>query len=69
MSDKDTIRDLNDRFRKGDASVPGQVLITRGLIDLLEEEHKAPEDLMHLVRSYDRFTAEVESRWCALPHC
>ena len=39
MSDMTTaVRQLNDRFRQGDLDVPGRLLITRGLIDLLEEE-------------------------------
>lgn len=57
MTEKtDTIRSLNDRYRKGDPTVPGQTLITRGLIDLLEEAKQGPEDLMHSVRNYDDFT-------------
>lgn len=58
MSDTNTIRSLDDRYRKGDATVPGQTMITRGLVDLLEEVGKAPEDLMHLVRTYDNFTSD-----------
>jgi len=59
MSDKtNTIRSLNDRFRKGDATIPGQIIMTRGLVDLLEESKTPPEDLLHLVRDYDSFTAD-----------
>lgn len=53
-----TIRELNDRFRKGDTSISGQIVFTRGINNLLEEQDKAPDDLMHLVRSYDSFTPE-----------
>ena len=59
MSEKtQTIRQLNDRFRAGDTTIPGQIMITRGLVDLLQESGQAPEDLMYHVRSYDRFTEE-----------
>lgn len=59
MSDTtQTIRELNDKFRQGDENVPGQIVITRGLADLLEETTTAPEDLLHLVRSFDQFTPD-----------
>ena len=59
MSDKtQIIRELNDRFRQGDITVPGQSVITRGLVDLLEETGKTPDDLMHPVRQYDAFTPD-----------
>jgi hypothetical protein len=52
------IRELNDAFRQGDQRVPGQIVITRGIADLLEESETATEDLMHMVRNYDNFTEE-----------
>ncbi|MEP3893172.1 MAG: DUF3768 domain-containing protein [Litorimonas sp.] len=52
------IRRLNDRMRKGDASVPGQIVLTRGIADLLEESKTAPDDLIQMVRSYDNFTTD-----------
>ena len=58
VTDTNTIRSLNDRFRQGDATIPGQIVITRGLAELLEETGTPPEDLMHLVRTYDSFTAD-----------
>ena len=59
MTDKtQTIRSLNDHFRQGDSSVPGQIVITHGLVDLLKETGTPPEDLMHLVRTFDSFTAD-----------
>ena len=58
MSGKDTIRSLNDRFRQGDESVTGQIVITRGLVDLLEETGKTPDDLMHPVRQDDAFAPD-----------
>jgi hypothetical protein len=57
------IRELNDAFRQGDQSVPGQIVMTRGIADLLEESETSPEDLMHQIRSYDRFTEDND------PHC
>ena len=63
MTDKtQTIRSLNDRFRQGDATVPGQIIITRGLVDLLEEARIAIEDLAEHVRSYDSFTPDNDPR-------
>lgn len=57
MSDKTrTIRELNDMFRQEDSSVPGQILITRGLIDLLEEQQTPLAYLKHIVSEYDTFT-------------
>ena len=59
MSDKTkTIRELNDKFRAGDITIPGQWLVTSGLTALLEESETAPEDLLHVVRSYDDFTPD-----------
>jgi hypothetical protein len=59
MTDKTkTIRELNDKFRKGDNSIPGQIMITRGITDLLEEINKTPDDLLHTVRTYDNFTPD-----------
>jgi hypothetical protein len=59
MSDQtQKIRALNDAFRQGDENVPGEIVMTRGIADLLEESETAPEDLMHMVRSYDTFTKD-----------
>ena len=58
MSDTDTICSLNDRFRKGDTTVPGQILITRGLADLLEERKIDMTELAVQVRDFDQFTPE-----------
>jgi len=32
-----TIQELNDRFRKGDAAIPGTFVVTNGVQALLEE--------------------------------
>jgi hypothetical protein len=59
MSDKTpAIRHLNDRFRGGDTTIPGRLMFTRGLVDLIEETHKAPEDVIHLVRRFDAFSED-----------
>jgi hypothetical protein len=59
MTDKTKkIRELNDKFRQGGDTVPGQIMITRGLTDLLEETNKTPDDLLHIVRTYDYFTPD-----------
>jgi hypothetical protein len=52
------IRELNDKFRRGDKSVPGQIVMTRGIADLLEENETAREDLIYQIRSYDSFTED-----------
>lgn len=54
----DKIRDLNDRFRKGDLSVPGHKLITRDLINTLADENIGMELLWPLISEYDEFNAE-----------
>lgn len=56
MTDTETTRSLNDRFRQGDQAVPGEMFLTRGLVDLLEEHNLAPVDLFHQVRSFEDFT-------------
>lgn len=57
MTDKtQTIRSLNDRFRLGDTAIPGQILITSGLTDLLEETLKPVADLAHEVRRFEDFS-------------
>lgn len=56
MTDKtQMIRSLNDRFRGGDQTIPGEILVTAGLTALLEEARKPLSDLAHEVRSYDQF--------------
>lgn len=49
-----SIRLLNDRFRRGDPSVPGKIVLSTGIQALLEEKGKQTE-LVYLVQSYDRF--------------
>lgn len=58
MPNTQTIQELNDRMRKGDASVPGQMLFTRGLSELLIEHDKSPIEVIQIVRDYDDFSEE-----------
>ncbi len=60
MTDKktDVIRDLNDRFRNGDTTVPGRLLYTAGVKGLLEEYGKDLQELLEVVRDYDDFDSE-----------
>lgn len=50
-----TIQQLNDRFRRGDRSIAGQVLITCGIKSLIEEHGNPLPDLATLVKTYDDF--------------
>ena len=58
-SSSEKIRALNDRFRRGDTSIPGHVVITLGVKALVDEhegfglEHVAAE-----VSSFDAFTPD-----------
>lgn len=58
MSDTNTIRSLNDRFRRGDANVPGQILMTQGIAALLTEQGLAPLDIATVVQAFDDFTED-----------
>lgn len=53
-----SIRDLNDRFRKGDASIPGTVAITLGVQELLAKAGKNFEALADQVREFDEFNPD-----------
>ncbi len=57
-SDTAKIRTLNDRFRKGDPGVPGQILLTRGIVDLIDGSLSAQALLAGIIRGYDAFTTE-----------
>ena len=59
LPNSDKIRELNDKFRKGeDTSMPGKIVLTSGLLYLLEENDKASEDIVLLVRDFDEFTED-----------
>lgn len=50
------IAKLNDAFRKGDPSVPGQRFITAGLLHLLSQLDVPAETLIKRVAQFDEFT-------------
>lgn len=58
MTNTTSIQSQNDRFRKGDASIPGQIIMTSGLSALLQEQSRAPLDLIEMVRDYDDFSED-----------
>lgn len=59
MTDKTKmIRDQNDRLRRGDTSIPGQIIMTTGLQRLLADNDKAPQELALIVAEYDDFTGD-----------
>lgn len=47
---------LNDKFRRGDPSVPGQRFITAGVVHLLHQLDIPTETLIRRVAQYDHFT-------------
>ena len=55
MNNTQTIRELNDRFRQGDETVPGEIVITSGLVDLLNHQQVSQHQLIALVQQYDDF--------------
>lgn len=52
------IKELNDRFRKGDATIPGTVVLTNGVQELLEEKGESENALAAVVQNFDEFTEE-----------
>lgn len=53
-----TVRDLNDRFRKGDRSVPGETFITRGVNAMIEADGASTLDLLSQVRNFSNFNVD-----------
>ena len=51
------IAQLNDAFRKGDPSVPGQRFVTAGVVHLLNQLDIPMEKLIQKVAQFDDFTA------------
>jgi len=49
------IQELNDRFRKGEVSIPGTVVVTNGVQALLAEAGESFEALASMVRDFDDF--------------
>ena len=55
MSKTETIRDQNDRLRRGDETIPGRILITSGLQALIASSGRQIEDLAGVVADFDAF--------------
>ena len=53
-----TIADQNDRFRSGDATVPGQIVITSGIQQLVEDLKKELTVIAEIVQNFDAFTED-----------
>jgi len=60
MLSEDTlkIRRLNDRFLQGDATVPGEVVITAALHELMDCDARSTSELVQTVRNYTAFTKD-----------
>jgi len=60
MTDQDTaaIREANDRFRKGDPSIPGQWVMTHGIAAILVTHGQSPLDIIEIVQAFDTFTPD-----------
>lgn len=52
------IAQLNDAFRKGDPSVPGQRLVTAGVVHLLKQLEIPVETLIQKDAQFDDFTEQ-----------
>jgi hypothetical protein len=52
------IRELNDRFRKGDTSIPGRLLITAGMEALIADDPNNRAELLAAVRGFDAFNED-----------
>lgn len=53
----EAIRDLNDRFRKGDTSIPGRMMMTIGVQELLNDDASKIATLIRTIRGFDSFDA------------
>lgn len=54
------IADQNDRFRTGDATIPGQIVITSGIQSLLSEKRQELASIAGIVQTFDTFTEDNE---------
>lgn len=57
-TDRNTIRDAIDRFRRRDQDIPGQWLITQCLAVAIEKAQLAPLDVIQIVQAFDTFTED-----------
>lgn len=52
------VAQLNDAFRKGDPSVPGQRFLTAGVVHLLKQLDISTDTLIQRVAEFDDFTQQ-----------
>ena len=52
------IAQQNDRFRRGDPSVPGQRFVTMGIKELLKQHEVDGDDIMRIVSEFNVFTED-----------
>ena len=52
------IAEQNDRFRRGEPGIEGQILITPGIQELLKEAGDQPTAIFRTVQEFDTFTAD-----------
>lgn len=58
-SSSETIRELNDRYRQGDLSIPGLLMITVGVRNLVAESAEGDiHDVIAGVQAFDAFDAD-----------
>ena len=56
QTQKDIIRDQNDRFRKGDTAIPGQRVMTKGVAAMLDGDVAMQIAISQVVAEFDDFT-------------
>lgn len=52
------IQETNDRFRRGEPSILGRILLTQGVAAVLEEQGSPPLSIIAIVQAFDTFTEE-----------
>lgn len=59
-NNQQVIKQLNDQFRRADdsANVPGQFVVTSGLLEHAQEHARSSLDLIEIVGAYEDFTPD-----------
>jgi hypothetical protein len=52
------IRHLNDRFRQGDKTVPGETVMTLGIDGLINQDITLMTELFQAIKGYNSFTTD-----------
>lgn len=52
------IASQNDRFRRGDPALPGRIVMTSGIRNLLDEVGKDVNSVINVVQAFDTFTED-----------